>query len=142
MKPRGIGRGRVVISAGAIAAIVGCFGTWWTIGGTVTTRLSGNAFDGVGALTFVASVLMIALVLLPYATRSGESVLDRKVTYVALAALAVGAFLVRVVEIVGLPGVGLTPEQVPGLYVTGAGLAVIAWGVGELLGEPSRRGSY
>lgn len=142
MKRQGIGRGRVVISVGAIVAIVGCFGAWWTIGGTVTPRLTGNAFDGVGALTFVASVLMIALVLLPYATRSGESVLDRKLVYVLLALLAVAAFALRLVEVLGLPGVGLGPQQVPGLWITGAGLAIVVWGVGELLGEPARRDRY
>jgi hypothetical protein len=138
VKRQGIGRGRVVISAGAVAAVVGCFGAWWTLGGTVTARISGNAFDGVGALTFVAAVLLIALVLLPYATRSGESVLDRKLTYVLLAALGVGAFGLRVVEIHEFAGIGM-PQHVPGLWITGAGLGLIAWGVAELLGERPRR---
>lgn len=141
MKRRGIGRGRVVLSAGAVFIAIGSFAPWWTLGGTVTARLSGNAFDGVGALCFIAAVLIVALVVLPFATRSGEAGLDRPLSYVALTALAVGAYVLRAVEIYNFGGISL-PPQAPGLWLAGLGMAIIVWGVVELLGERPRRDWY
>ncbi|MDP8904124.1 MAG: hypothetical protein M3N29_02195 [Chloroflexota bacterium] len=134
MKRRGIGRGRPIIAAGGLLVMLGSVLPWWTIGGTVTPRLTGNAFDGIGVVAFICAVLMIALVVLPYATQSGQASIDRPLSYLILATLAVSAFAVRALEIQTIAGVGL-PQQTPGLWLTGVGLGVIVWGVGELLAE-------
>ena len=42
VKPRGIGRGRLVIAAGALLIAIGCFLPWWSVGGTVTELHSGK----------------------------------------------------------------------------------------------------
>jgi hypothetical protein len=131
---RSLGRGRLIVAVGASVVLAGSVAPWWTVGGTVTDVLSGNAFEGAGIVVFVCAVLMLALIVLPYATREGSSRLDRAPSYVALAGVAIGAFALRAFEIQAFGGLAL-PDRAPGLWITGAGLAVAAWGVAEIVGE-------
>jgi hypothetical protein len=131
---RTLGRGRLLIGLGAIVAIVGAVPPWWTVGGTVTPQASANGFDGSGIVVFLAAVAMLALIVLPLATRAGESRLDRPLSYALLGGLAIGAFLLRVFEIYGEDKLGL-PDRALGLWLTGSGVALVAWGVAELLAE-------
>lgn len=140
MKARGIGRGRLVIAAGALVTVVGCFLPWWSVGGTVTDLHAGNAFDTVlGMVVFAAALALLAVMVLPYASRSSYSPLDRRFVYVLLLVVAVVAFAVRLVQINAADFAGLGPVQaIPGAWITGAGLAVALLGVLELLGEAPR----
>ncbi len=140
MKPRGIGRGRLVIAAGALVIVVGCFLPWWSVGGTVTDLHTGNAFDTVlGMIVFAAALAMLAVIVLPYASRTGYSPIDRRFVYVVLLAAAVVAFALRLVQISAPDFAGLGSVQaIPGAWITGAGLAVALVGVIELLGEAPR----
>jgi hypothetical protein len=101
----------------------------------------GNAFGspGVGVIVFIAALGMLALLVLPLASRSGESALDQPLAYLALALVAIGAFLASVYQInAEVQALGL-PDRSPGLWITGAGLALAAWGVAELFAERPRR---
>jgi quinol-cytochrome oxidoreductase complex cytochrome b subunit len=140
VKPRGIGRGRLFIAAGALVIVVGCFLPWWSVGGTVTDLHTGNAFDTVlGMFVFASALAMLAVMVLPYASRSSYSPLDRRVVYVLLLIVAVVAFIVRLVQINAPDFAGLGPVQaIPGAWIAGAGLAVVLIGVIELLGEEPR----
>ena len=140
MTRRALGRGRLLIVTGALITLLGLIPTWWTLGGTVTQRQSGNGFEGPGILIFLAALGLMAVVTLPFASRNGDSALDRSATYVVLALVAIGAFLWRGYEIVQFGGLGLPPASI-GLWLTGAGLLVVAWGVGEVVTE-NPRSSY
>ena len=134
MNRRSLGRGRLLVALGATTALLGSVPAWWTIGGTVTPLRTGNGFEASGIVVFVCAVLLLALIVLPYATREGDSALDRPASYVILGLLAVAAFIFRLVEINGFEGLGL-PDKAPGAWLTGAGLLFVAWGVAEILGE-------
>ena len=134
MTRRSLGRGRLLIGLGAIVVLLGALPPWWTVGGTVTQQVTGKAFQGTGIVVFVAAVALLALLVLPYATRTGESRLDRPASYVLLAGVAIASFLLRVLEINGTVALSL-PDRAPGLWLSGGGPAVVAWGVAELLAE-------
>ncbi len=141
MSRRSLGRGRIFVVIGALIVTVGSLPAWWTVGGTVTEAQSGNAFDfpSSGIVVFLAAVMMIFLVVLPYATRDGETAVDRPLVYGLLLLLALATFGLRVYQIAGFDGLGL-PDRAPGLYVTALGLLVLIWAIVELLGErPAER---
>jgi hypothetical protein len=140
VKPRGIGRGRLIVAAGALLVVIGCFLPWWSVGGTVRELHTGNAFDSaLGMAVFGAALAMLAAMVSPYAARSGYSPFDRRVVYVVLWVSAVAAFALRLIQInePDFGGLGL-PQAIPGAWLTGAGLAVVLVGVIEMFGEPPR----
>ncbi len=134
MNRRSIGRGRRIVALGSLVVLVGCVPPWWTVGGLVTEPQGGNAFEASGIVVFVAAMLLLILIVLPYATREGDSRFDRPWSYVVVAGIALAAFVLRVVEIQGFGGLAL-PDRGVGLWITGLGLLVIGWGVAEILGE-------
>jgi len=141
VKPRGIGRGRLVIAAGALVSAIGCFLPWWSVGGTVTPLHTGNAFDSIlGMLVFASALAMVAVMVIPYATRDRYSPLDRFSVYLLLLVIAATAFATRMYQI-SLPnfaGLGL-PQSIPGAWITGAGLVVVLFGLLEVFNEDRRR---
>jgi hypothetical protein len=140
VKPRGIGRGRLVIAAGALLIAVGCFLPWWSVGGTVTELHSGNAFDSVlGTLVFASALAMVAVMVMPYASRDRYSRLDRFSVYLLLFLICAASFATRMYQI-SLPtfaGLGL-PQSIPGAWLSGVGLVVVLFGLFELLNEGRR----
>jgi len=140
VKPRSIGRGRLVIAAGALVMAIGCFLPWWSVGGTVTELHTGNAFDSIlGMLVFACALAMVAVMVLPYASRDRYSPLDRFSVYLLLLVIAAAAFGTRMYQI-SLPnfaGLGL-PQSIPGAWVTGAGLVVVLFGLFEVFSEDRR----
>jgi hypothetical protein len=136
MSRRSLGRGRLIIVLGAVVVLGGCLPAWWTVGGQVTEMLSGNAFDpgSVGIVVFLAAVALLFVIVLPYATRDGETGIDRPLSYGLIWLAAVGAFAYRAYQISQFGGFAL-PDRAPGLWVTAAGLAVVAWGIVDLLSE-------
>ena len=134
MNRRALGRGRLLVVIGALAALAGMYPSWWTLPRTNASSLSGNGLEGAGIIIFLAVLALIAVVVLPYATRDGDSALDRPAAYVLLTLMAVGAFLFRIFEISGFTSLGL-PTEAPGLWLSGLGLAIDVWGVADLLTE-------
>jgi hypothetical protein len=129
---RARGRGKLIIGLGAIVTLLGAAPPWWTVGGTVTPTVSGNGFEEAGIVVFIAALALLALIVLPFATRGGDTVFDRPLSYMLLAVPAIGAFLLRVLQIQEQAALGF-PDRAPGLWLTGGGLALVAWGVAELL---------
>jgi hypothetical protein len=134
---RALGRGRLLIVVGSLVTLVGMVPAWWVVERTGQAALTGNGFDGAGLVVFLAALLLIALVVLPFASRDGDSPLDRGPLYVAVALLGIGAFLFRVYQIMQFGGLSLT-ESI-GLWITGVGLLIVAWGAGDILTEKPRQ---
>ena len=137
MTRRALGRGRLLVVLGSLVAIAGLFPTWWRIERTNLSDLSGNGFQGIGVIVFLGCLTMLALVTLPFASSEGRSSLDRAAAYVLVGVSAISAFLWRMYEISQFSRLGL-PMDAPGLWITGAGLLVVAWGVGDIVTERPR----
>src|SRR5688572_30119861 len=134
MNRRATGRGRVLIFLGSIVSVVGLFPLWWMIPRTSEVPLSGNGLQGAGIIIFLASLGMLAAVVMPFTTRDGDSAIDRPLTYVILGLLSITAYLYRVYEIGNFTSLRL-PMEAPGLWITGIGLVLVAWGTAEVLTE-------
>jgi len=132
---RALGRGRFLIVVGSLITLAGMVPVWWVVERTGQESLTGNGFEGAGLVVFVAALLLMALVVLPFASRDGDSPLDRAPTYIVLASVGIAAFLFRVYQIMQFGGLSLTDSI--GLWVTGAGLLIVAWGAGDILTERS-----
>jgi len=138
---RGLGIGRVLVGVGAVLSIIGVFLPWQSAwgGDTGIPLITQDGFDGGGVLVFVAAVGLLALLLLPYASSSGRSMLDRSTSFVLLGGLAVAGLGIALVQMFTSDSLQLTPiDRAIGLWLTIIGVALIAWGVGEILGERSK----
>lgn len=138
MTRRALGRGRLLVVVGSLIALAGLLPTWWLVARTNLPPLSANGFQGIGIVIFLACLAQLALVTLPFASRDGHSSLDRPAAYVVVGLAAIGSFLWRVFEISQLSGLSLSP-QAPGMWITGIGLLVVAWGTGDLVTERASR---
>lgn len=126
-----------MILVGAILALVGVALPWATVGegaGGVLTPIATNGFEGAGILVFMACVLLLGVLTLPYASKTGTHTLDRPVTYLGLTGLGVAGLLIQLAAFFGRGQLGF-PDRAPGLWLAAGGLFVICWGVGEILGE-------
>jgi len=136
---RSMDRGRVLVLIGSVLALVGMALPWVTVGGhgDGLPQITANGFDGAGILVFVAAILMLALLTLPYASKTGTSALDRPVSYLALTVVGFAGLALEVATLVGQGHLGF-PDSAPGLWISAAGLAIAGWGVGELLNRDRR----
>jgi hypothetical protein len=145
---RGLGVGRALIAVGAVVALVGCFLPWVSVaqGDRVLTA---NGLSGTGVLLFVASILLLLLVLLPYAAASGRSPLDRPAAYALVAGVGIAGLVIRIGQLWSDGALALLPpDRAIGLWLSMIGAVLIALGVGQVLGEkepgsplrPGRRG--
>ncbi len=127
----------MIVGAGSLLVLGGSVLPWYTTGGRALPSISGNAFEGASILVFVAAVALLVLIALPYASGDRPVSLDRGASFIALLGLALVGFGLRLLQLLdsGLLG---TPDRAPGLWLAGAGLAVIAWGVTEI---STRRGA-
>lgn len=132
---RGLGRGRTLIAIGAILAMVAMPLPWLTVGGIVLPARSANGFEGGGMVMFLAAVAMLAVIVLPYATRTRRSAIDRSLVYLLLLVIGVGALASHVVELIRAEGNRLMPTEAPGLWLAVVGMAVATWGLLELFAE-------
>lgn len=132
---RSLGRARALVAIGAIASLVAMALPWVTVGESVLTPTQRNGFDGAGILVFVAAICLLALLLLPYASKTGTSSLDRPVSYVLVAGAGVVGYVIEVVQMFSAGELRLAPDKGPGLWLAGVGLFIVCWGVGELLAE-------
>jgi hypothetical protein len=138
---RTLGIGRALVGIGAVLSIIGVFLPWQSAwgGDTGIPMVTANGFDGGGVLVFVAAVGLLALLLLPYASSSGRSMLDRSISFVLLGGLAVVGLGIALVQMFTANSLKLMPvDRVIGLWLTILGVALICWGVGEILGDRSK----
>jgi hypothetical protein len=133
---RGLGRGRTLIAIGAVLAIISMPLSWQKAGGIVLPVSTDWGFSGAGVVMFVASVLMLALIVLPFTTETRQVALDRPVVYLVLLVVAISGLLVASAGLIGGEAqYSLTPLDAPGLWLAIAGMAIITWGVLEAFAE-------
>jgi len=144
MHRKPIGRSRMLAAIGAIVTLVGCFLPWWTLGGREGLPvLSGNAFDSFGIVVFGAAIATLALVTLPYASERPVGA-DRWLSYAVIAGAGTVAFAYRIFDL-SMAGVFRIAEpadvvtRMPGLWLAGIGLSLLARAAYEMLGEPRLR---
>ena len=144
MHRRPVGRTRLLAAIGGLVMLAGCFLPWWTRGGGEGLPvLSGTAFEGMGILVFAAAIATLALVTLPYASERPVAA-DRWSSYALIAAAGWIGFGYRIVELasgnafeLGEPTDIVT--RIPGLWLAGIGLAILARATYEMLHEPRLR---
>jgi hypothetical protein len=132
---RGLGRGRSLIAIGAILGIIAMPLPWLTVGGIVLSAQTANGFEGSGVVMFLASVGLLALIVLPYTTRTRRLAIDRPVAYLALLLIALAGLGVEAIDLFSTDGNSLMPLDAPGLWLAIAGMTIVTWGVLELLAE-------
>ena len=138
MNRRGLGRGRLLASVGALLALLAIALPWWRVGGTPgLPSVSGNGLSGAGIVVLLAAVLLLALVVLPYAAGDRPQPLDRAASFLAVTALAVIGLAVSVLQIFDSGGLGL-PDRSPGLWLAAVGVALMGWGATEIASERQR----
>jgi hypothetical protein len=136
---RGLGRGRTLIGIGAVIAIVGVPLAWLKVGGVVLSAETASGFAGSGVLLFLASVAMLALIVLPFTTKSGRSSLDRPAAYLGLLAVALVGLILAFLDLFGT-GSSVSPTDVPGIWLAAIGMIMATWGVAELFAQDASRG--
>jgi quinol-cytochrome oxidoreductase complex cytochrome b subunit len=129
---RGLGRGRSLIGIGAVIAIIGIPLPWLKVGGVVLSAKTANGLQGTGVLVFVAAVGMLALIVLPFAMKSGRSSLDRPVAYLSLLVMGLVGLIMAAIDVLGTKGASASLTDVPGVWIGGVGMILAAWGVAEL----------
>ncbi len=133
---RGLGRGRTLIAIGAIVAIFAMPLSWQKAGGVVLEVRTAWGFAGPGWIMFVAAVLMLVSILLPYTTKSRQLAIDRAPSYVVLLLVGVSGLLAAAIDLVGgEEEYSLTPLDAPGLWLAIVGMVIVTWGVLELLAQ-------
>jgi hypothetical protein len=144
MHRRPVGRNRLLASVGAVVTLIGCFLPWWTVGGADGLPLrSGDAFDSTGIVVFAAAIATLALVTLPYAAGRPISI-DRWLSYAVIAGAGWVAFAYRLFDLSAVHAFRFNEAievvtRVPGLWLAGIGLSMLARAAYDMLGEPSRR---
>jgi len=133
---RGLGRGRTLIVIGAVLGIISMPLSWQKAGGIVLDVETAWGFSGTGVVMFIAAVLMLALIVLPFTTETRQVALDRPVVYLGLLLVAIAGLAVAVLDLVGGEAqYSLTPLDAPGLWLAIVGMAITTWGVLELFAE-------
>lgn len=147
MHRRPLGRARWLAVIGAIAILVGCLLPWYTIGGgpdqlpvhtwSVLNLSENQAAPGI--LAFLAALLTIALITLPYATGGRPVALDAWPAYLIfliLAVVGVGGWLLQLVSWGGIDPVGLLPANAPGYWIAVVGTIILGRAVFEIHQQP------
>ncbi len=133
---RGLGRGRTLIAIGAILGIISMPLSWQKAGGIVLPVSTDWGFAGAGVAMFLAAVAMLAIIVLPYTTKTRRSGIDRPIVYLGLVAVGIGGLGVAIINLIGGDeAYSLTPLDAPGLWLAIAGMALATWGVLELFAE-------
>jgi hypothetical protein len=140
MNQNPVQRGRWVVTVGAIVIIVSCFLQWWRLGGGPgeLAATTGIGIADQGLIMFVAAVLTLLLITLPYASQAPLAI-DRPISFLLLFGAAIVAFIWRVYDMLQsglLLYTGQTPPiqplRGPGFWLALVGLVVFARGVFEL----------
>jgi hypothetical protein len=138
MHRRPLGRGRTLAIVAAAIILIGCLLPWFgTGGGTDLPAVEYRAFDGPGILTFLAALLVLALVSLPYAAGDRPVAIDAWPSYLILLAIAVigvvaWPFALGLLE---FPS-GLLPDRAPGYWLAVLGIVVLARATFDIYQQP------
>jgi hypothetical protein len=133
---RGLGRGRSLIAIGSVLAVISMPLSWQKAGGIVLPVSTEWGFSGSGIVMFLAALLMLALIVLPFTTETRRVSLDRPLVYAGLLIVAVGGLVAAVLDLLGEEEeYGLSPTDAPGLWLALVAMGVTSWGVLELLAE-------
>jgi hypothetical protein len=144
MHRRPVGRPRALAALGALVILAGCVIPWWTVGGSngLPAR-SGNAFDAMGIVVFVAALATLAIVTLPYATDRPVPT-DRWLAYGIVTALGWIGFGARLLDLAFARFFSFAqPAEIitrgPGLWVVAIGLIILSRATYDIAREPDRR---
>ncbi|MGO9178802.1 MAG: hypothetical protein ACLQBX_19875 [Candidatus Limnocylindrales bacterium] len=137
MNRRTLGRGRLIVGLGCLATLVGCLFPWGQTAGIGLPPERTGAFDGFGILVFIAAIALLALIALPYAAGDQPIALDRPLSFAVVGAVGVIGFALKLWQIQA-DGLLALPDHALGMWVAGIGLAVVAWGLAEMLAERPR----
>ncbi|HEU6440675.1 MAG TPA: hypothetical protein VFC12_09610 [Terriglobales bacterium] len=134
-------RGRWIVAIGAIVVVGSSLLPWWQIGGGVgelSVRGGVGISDGRTFLMFLVALACLLLVTLPFASEKPIPI-DHPVVYLGLLALAIFAYVWRVVLLAQLLLVPWPPTQGWGFWLAAVGLILLARGVFEVFEERRRR---
>jgi hypothetical protein len=134
-------RGRWVVAIGAIVIVGSSLLPWWQIGGGVgelSTQSGVGISDGRTFLMFLVAVVCLLLVTLPFASEKPIPI-DHPVVYLGLLALAIFAYVWRVILLYQLLLVPWPPTRGWGFWLAAVGLVLLARGVFEVFEERRRR---
>jgi hypothetical protein len=124
----------VLIAIGAVVAIVSMPFPWFTVGGEVLTAYSQNGFQGAGVLVFLASVALLAVIVLPYTTKTGRSSIERPATYATLLVVGLVGLAIEAIGASNESRLGML-DRALGLWLAAIGMIIVLWGVAELFVE-------
>lgn len=134
-------RGRWVVAIGAIVIVGSSLLPWWQIGGGVgelSTQSGVGISDGRTFLMFLVAVACLLLVTVPFASEKPIPI-DHPVVYLGLLALAIFAYVWRVILLAQLLLVPWPPQRGVGFWLAAVGLVLLARGVFEVFEERRRR---
>jgi hypothetical protein len=134
MSRRSLGRGRILVGIGSILVLVACLFPWGQTSGMGLPPERTGAFDGFGIVVFIAAVLLLALLVLPYAGGDQPIALDRPVVFAAVLGVGILGFLLKLIQVFQDGVLGL-PDRSLGLWLAGIGLGIAIWGVAEMTTE-------
>ena len=135
MNRRTLGRGRLIVAIGGVVMLLASLFPWGQTAGIGLPPQRTGAFDGFGIVVFLGAVALLMLIALPYAAGDQPVGIDRPVTFAIVAAVAVGGFVLKLVQIWQDDLMAL-PDRSLGMWLAGIGLALVAWGVAEMAVEP------
>jgi hypothetical protein len=144
MHRRPIGRSRLLVAIGALVTLIGSFLPWWTVGGRDGLPvLSGNGLESAGIVVFAVAIATLALVTLPFASERPVSI-DRWISYAVLTGAGWVAFAYRLYDLTAIGAFRFAEPvdavvRIPGLWLAGIGLSVMARAAYNMLGEPRLR---
>ena len=134
-------RGRWIVAIGAIVIVGSSLLPWWQIGGGVgelSTQSGVGISDGRTFLMFLVAVACLLLVTVPFASEKPIPI-DHPVVYLGLLALAIFAYVWRVILLAQLLLVPWPPQRGVGFWLAAVGLVLLARGVFEVFEERRRR---
>jgi hypothetical protein len=139
MHRRPLGNGRRLAFIGAIVVLVGCLLPWYTVGGDGgLTPVTYRAFDGSGIAAFLGALATIALIALPYAAGERPMGVDRGLSFMLLAVLALVGVILWVPGLLDAPE-GLLPYRAYGFWIAAVGTVIMLRAAYDIMLEPPRR---
>jgi len=129
----------MLAAMGAMVVLVACVLPWYTTSGVGLPPTTRDAFDGAGIIVFAVALLVLTLIVLPYAAGDQPLGVDRPLSFALAAGLGVVGLGLRVIQQLGYGDpAGMYPDRAPGLWLAGLGLAIIAWGVTDIAAAKGR----
>ena len=133
---RGLGRGRWLIAGGAVVTIASMPLAWLRVGGRRALGGDGQRLRGRRpARSSWPAWPCLPSSCCPTPRRDRRTASDRPIAYVACWLLAMGGMASVMARLLGTEGSSLTPGDAPGLWLAITGMAVVTWGLLELLAE-------